>query len=90
MLQDALHVLAQEHHDLEQSLGGHTSPIMFDSDDDQFYDCDESMFTGSKLQRHLIIKVPGLLFKYGTPDLNQSNEIKLYRPDSLVLSRDAL
>ncbi len=46
VLQDALHILAQEHHDLEQSLGGHSSPtMMFETDDsedtDEFYDCDD-------------------------------------------------
>ena len=44
VLQDALHVLAEEHHDLEQSLGGHRSPAaMMDGDleeDDEFFDCD--------------------------------------------------
>ena len=44
VLQDALHVLATEHHELEQSLSksGHRSPHRFyDTDEDEFYDCDE-------------------------------------------------
>ena len=48
VLQEALHVLAEEHHDLEQSLGGHLSPsIPYLTDDsdteggDEYYDCDD-------------------------------------------------
>ena len=47
MLEDALHILAEQHNQLEQSLGGHRSPTaMFDlDDDDEFFDCadDEGM-----------------------------------------------
>lgn len=41
VLQDALHVLAQEQYQLEKSLQGHRSPTpaMYDSDQDEFYDC---------------------------------------------------
>ena len=47
VLEDALHILAEQHNQLEQSLGGHRSPTaMFDlDDDDEFFDCadDEGM-----------------------------------------------
>ena len=41
-LQASLRVLAQEHHDLERSLGGgHRSPSMADSEnEDEFFECD--------------------------------------------------
>ena len=41
VLEDALHILAEQHNQLEQSLGGHRSPTaMFDlDDDDEFFDC---------------------------------------------------
>ncbi|OWF39549.1 Oxysterol-binding protein-related protein 1 [Mizuhopecten yessoensis] len=44
VLQEALHALATEHHELEQSLTftGRKSPARYyDTDDDEFYDCDE-------------------------------------------------
>jgi hypothetical protein len=43
VLQDALHVIATEHHELEQSISaGRKSPAKFyDTDDDEFYDCDD-------------------------------------------------
>ena len=46
VLQEALHVLAQEHHQLEKSVGAsHGSPQrLYDEnegdDSDEFYDCD--------------------------------------------------
>ncbi len=46
VLQEALHVLAQEHHQLEQSVGAgvhagvHGASTAEDDDDDEFYDCD--------------------------------------------------
>ena len=49
VLQEALHVLAEEHLVLEKSLNtGHRSPsIMIDSDpDDEFYDCDNNEDNG--------------------------------------------
>ena len=41
MLQDALRVLAEEHHSLEQSIRSQSSrpDSMGDSDDDEFHDC---------------------------------------------------
>lgn len=42
VLQEALHALATEHHELERSIGGKRSPPRcYDTDDDEFYDCDE-------------------------------------------------
>ncbi|XP_064651770.1 oxysterol-binding protein-related protein 1-like [Lineus longissimus] len=44
VLQDALHVLATEHHELEQSMtnaGSKSPPKFYDTDDDEFYDCDD-------------------------------------------------
>ena len=46
VLQEALHVLAQEHHQLEKNVGAsHGSPQRMyaendDEDSDEFYDCD--------------------------------------------------
>ena len=44
VLEDALHILAEQHNQLEQSIGGHRSPTgMFDpDDDDEFFDCAEN------------------------------------------------
>jgi uncharacterized protein YjhX (UPF0386 family) len=42
VLQQALHALATEHHELERSIGGKRSPPRcYDTDGDEFYDCDE-------------------------------------------------
>ncbi|XP_060063801.1 oxysterol-binding protein-related protein 1-like [Ylistrum balloti] len=44
VLQEALHALATEHHELEQTLSftGRKSPARYyDTDDDEFYDCDD-------------------------------------------------
>ncbi|XP_033726933.1 oxysterol-binding protein-related protein 1-like [Pecten maximus] len=44
VLQEALHALATEHHELEQTLtfNGRKSPARYyDTDDDEFYDCDD-------------------------------------------------
>ncbi|XP_071144219.1 oxysterol-binding protein-related protein 1-like isoform X2 [Mytilus edulis] len=41
VLQEALHALATEHHELERTIGGKKSPPRcYDTDDDEFYDCD--------------------------------------------------
>ncbi|CAH1773644.1 unnamed protein product [Owenia fusiformis] len=41
VLQDALHALATEHHELEKSVSEKRAPARYDTDDDEFYDCDE-------------------------------------------------
>ncbi len=49
VLQEALHVLAQEHHQLEKSVGAQGSPSTAaileaaadEDNEDEFYDCDE-------------------------------------------------
>ncbi|XP_046377333.2 oxysterol-binding protein-related protein 1-like [Haliotis rufescens] len=42
VLQEALHALATEHHELEKSISSHKSSIRYyDTDDDEFYDCSD-------------------------------------------------
>lgn len=43
VLQEALHALATEHHELEQSIAVRkpSTQRYYDTDEDEFYDCDE-------------------------------------------------
>ena len=55
VLQDALHALATEHHELEQSIVAPSSPPrIYDTEDDEFYDCDEESEDANGESAHLL------------------------------------
>lgn len=49
VLQEALHALATEHHELEQSIAVRkpSTQRYYDTDEDEFYDCDEENLEGN-------------------------------------------
>ena len=52
MLQEALHALAEEHLSLEKSVGHRSPTSMHESEDDEFYDCDDEK--NGKIAKNII------------------------------------
>ena len=58
MLQEALHALAEEHLSLEKSVGHRSPTSMHESEDDEFYDCDDEK--NGKIAKNIIKLVTNL------------------------------
>lgn len=60
VLQEALHALATEHHELEQSIAVRkpSTQRYYDTDEDEFYDCDEENLENTEGLYTPIILIP--------------------------------